>query len=89
MNLYTARKMVDFLDTIKTQDYKQINVGFIRDSEDKKKYGGFCVRIYDTHDDEICEYYAITHYNYKRMREEVRTNYENYYREHGHLYYKH
>jgi hypothetical protein len=79
--------MADYLNTIKTQAQKDINVGFIHDQEDVKKYGGFCVRIHDHYTDEICEYYQLSHYAYKSMKEEVRTDFTRVYRRHGHIFY--
>jgi hypothetical protein len=87
MNLWQARKMVDYLNTIKTQAQKDVNVGIIHDRDDVKKYGGFCVRIHDHYREEICEYYKLTHSTYKSMHEEVRTDFTRVYREHGHVLY--
>ena len=87
MNLIQARRAVDYFNTIKTQDEKSITVGFIRNADDVAKYGGFCVRIYDMKHDEICEYYSLNHYHYKCIHEEIRTDFDRVYREHGHIFY--
>lgn len=89
MNLLQARKMVEHLNSIKTQDYMIVSVMIVKDIDILEQYGGFGVRIHDTHLDEIVEYYSISHNSYKSMREQVRTDFDRVYRVHGHIFYRH
>ena len=69
MNIYDANNIVKFLKSIRTQNYKIITVVI-----DKK--WGYGVRVYNLHNYEAIEHYSMNHYVFKRMCEEVKTDYD-------------
>ena len=69
MNIYDANNIVKFLKSIRTQNYKIITA-----VTDKKM--GYGVRIYDLHSYEVTEHYSMNHYAFKRLCEEVKTDYD-------------
>lgn len=90
MTLSTATRLSDYLHSIKTQKYKEVQRCAIRNEEDQRQFGFWGVRIitYNGEEvEEIAEYYEASQRTLKAMKEEVRTDFTRYNRRGGHLYY--